>query len=64
MRTQTSTHYQLDVIRAGKPMAYNAERYPSRADARVAARRLGEYAEIRKVVTTVTRRLVERVEAN
>lgn len=62
MKTRSSTHYQLDVIRDGKPMAYNAERYPSEANAKVAAKRLGEYCEIRRVVTTTTSRLVRRVE--
>lgn len=62
MRRRETTHYEVDVIRGGKPMRYNGQDYPSLADARVAAKRLGEYAEIRKVRTVTTGELVERVE--
>lgn len=63
MKTRTESHYELYVVRDGRAMAYSATPYASVADARVAAKRLGEYAEIRKVTTTVKAALIERVEA-
>jgi hypothetical protein len=62
MRTTTMIHYSVAVRRGDTMIDYNAERFPSRADARVFARRLHEYAEIRRVKTVLESSTVERVE--
>lgn len=70
MKRTARTFYTIHVSRDGeKPVTgarliqYNAERYPSLADARVAARRLNEYVEIRRVREITESTLAERVEA-
>ena len=63
-KTTKTAHYEVNVIRGGVSIRYNAERYPTRAAAIAAAKRLGEYAEIHWVQTTTINNFVDRVEAD
>lgn len=62
MRRTTQKTYRLYVDRDGTMIEYSATDFPSVEDARAAARRRGEYVEIRSVEIVRTVRLVERVE--
>lgn len=68
MKITTRTFYTVHVNRPitgkryGTMIQYSAEEYPSLADARVAAKKLGEYSEIRRVRVVHKSGLVERVE--
>jgi hypothetical protein len=64
MAKQTkTTHFEINVIRGGRSIRYNAERYPNRSAALNKAKSLGEYCEVHKVETITTNTFVDRVEA-
>jgi hypothetical protein len=62
MRRTIRDSYRIYVMRDGKMIEYSATDYHALPEAREAARRRGEYAEIRAVKVTTTVRLIERVE--
>lgn len=62
MKMTTEIFYTLNVLR-GTMIEYSATKYPSVADARVAAKRLGEYVEIRRIRIVRKSELVTRIEA-
>lgn len=69
MKTTTRIFYIIHVNRPfvgkhyGTMIQYSAEEYPSLADARVAAKRLGEYSEIRREHVVHKSNLVERIDS-